>query len=317
MEIGEFEMSKVEKKVKNTFSLTIKDKETEFMVRSPKAAELREADIIRSQYYNEGLKKGLMLAMKARDYAKQQNLWSDEKQAELNDAEKQLREYEYEIKTKRSLPLGAPGKLEGTMFGLALEIMKLRTKIINLRTIFADMEANTVEGYAENARKNYLLYVTTVYSDTGERVFGSFDDFLNSLNLTEENVDKYTIAWAAYTCYQNGLLHAYNINVQDYPENQFLSRFKFLDDKGRLINKQGEFVNENGERVDENGLPINEQGHLIDINKRELTKDGEFDEEPKPFKDENGVPIIDDQYKKELETYLKSKEKKEEQLIAT
>lgn len=315
MEIGELKMAKVEKKVKNTFSLNIKDKETEFMVRSPKSSELREADIIRAQYYNDGLKKGLMLAMKAREYAKQQNLWDDEKQKELNDAEKQLRDYEYEIKTKRSLPLGGPGKLEGTMFGIALKIMVLRTKIINLRTIFADMESNTVEGHAENARKNYLLYVTTVYSDTGERVFESFDDFLNSLNLTEDNVDKYTIAWASYTCYQNALLNAYNINVKDYPENQFLSRFKFIDDKGRLLNKQGEFVNEFGAKVDDNGLLINDQGNLIDINKRELTKDGEFDEEPKPFKDENGDNIIDDQYKKELESYLKSKEKKEEELV--
>lgn len=275
-----------------TFKVKFNGNEIELFLRSPKSEDVREADKIKSIAYNDALYNQKMpLASQAREEAIKRKIWNEDKQLELFNLEKELDESEKLLTKDRTLRLGGPGDDDpNTMFNIALKCQSLREKIAKLKTIFSEMESQTVEGYAENERLNYLIYATTVYKDSGKRFFESFDDFKNSTFYTEENAEKNTIALMAYAQYQIKLFGEFQKSVDNNPENKFLKRFKFVDEKGRFLNKDGKFVNLGGELVDENGELLNNK---ID------------EEEPKPYIDNDGNPIIDEEYKKELEEYKK------------
>jgi hypothetical protein len=293
----------------DTFKINLKNSgETEFFLKQLGSSEIREADIIRAKHYAIALKEGMMLSQSAREYFKKQGLWNEEKEAELNGAEKELQELNYVLTKKRNLPLGNVGdKSMATMFGVARRMQELRGKIINLKTVFAGIAANTVEGFAENARSNYLLYARTVYIKDGKRYFKSFQHFLDSYD-SAEGVDDSIVAKMAFTQYQIELFGSYEEDLNALPENQFLKRFKFINEDGRLIDKDGNLVDEQGRKVDKEGFLIDENGNYLDVNNRPLDKNGEYIEEPKPFLDNDGNPIIDDSYQAELELYKKSLE---------
>ncbi len=287
--MGTDKVEATEKPENKSFQVTVGDKSVELMLRFPKASDIREADKIRSKAYHEAyLKEKMPLAITAREEAMRRGIWDEEKQKQLRDAQTELNKCEETLTKSRHLKIGGPGDMSpDTMFQIALKCQELRNRILDLRTVFADVERNTVEGYSENERQNYLIYALTVYKDSGERFFSSFDDFKNSTVSTEENQDKFTAATMAYMTYQARILGDYQKNLSDTPENKFLHRFKFVDDQGRFL-KEGKLVNVGGELVNEDGIPLSE------VKKPEP---------PKPFLDNEGKPILDEDYQKELAAY--------------
>jgi hypothetical protein len=279
-----------------TFKVLVGGKEVELSLRNPKGEDVREADKIKSIAYNDALYNQKMpLASQAREEAIKRKIWNEEKQLQLMNYEKELIESERLLTKDRTLKLGGPGNDDpNTMFNIALKCQELREKIARLKTIFSEMESKTVEGYSENERLNYLIYATTVYKDSGTRFFESFDDFKNATFYTEDNSEKNNVAIMAYAQYQLKLFGEYQKSADTNPENKFLKRFKFVDDKGRFLNKDGKLVNLSGQVVDEDG-------NLLNIKVEE--------EEPKPYLDDEGKPILDEEYLKELEEYNKRNKK--------
>ena len=92
-------------------------------------------------------------------------------------------------------------------------------------------------------------------------------------------------------------------NLDDkLPENKFLKKFKFVDEKYRLVEKGStRLVDREGRYVDEYGnyIQYNEDGtyYYVDLNGRRLDeKTGNFVvDEPAPFLDEYGNPISEDE----------------------
>jgi hypothetical protein len=76
------------------------------------------------------------------------------------------------------------------------------------------------------------------------------------------------------------------------PENKFLHKYKFVDEKLRLIDKQGRLIDAEGRLIDDNGRYIDEQGNYVDKFGNKVDKDGEYVVETEPFLDEEGKPII-------------------------
>lgn len=276
-----------------TFKATINGQEVELSIKPASPDDVMEAEKIRAKAFNQAfLVDKMPLAIKAREEAMKQGIWNEDKQKELSLAQTELIRLENVLNKDRNLKMGGPGiDDENTMFRIALKCQELRDKIINLRTVFADIEKNTAEGYAENERQNYILYATTVYKDSRKRFFDSFEDFKRATVFTEENKEKCAIATIAYYNYRANLLDDYQKNLGGTAENKFLKRFKFVDEKGRFLNKEGKFVNVGGELVNEDGVPLTQ-----------VTPP----EKPKPYLDDNGNPIIDEEYKKELEAYNKT-----------
>lgn len=265
-----------------TFKALLNKQEKEFAVKTPSSKDIKEANKIRSIAYWKATKEGLPMANDAIKLS-QKTSWTPEKAEEFKKLQLDLTECEEILSKKRDLKLGGPNdKDPNTMFRVALKCFDLRNKVSELNVAFAEAQQHTVEGYAENERLQYLVYATTVYKDSGERVFSSYDDFDNSVNLTEENAEKYMIATLAFAAYQSKLFESYQKSVDSNPENTFLKRFKFINEKGEFIDKEGRLVDSNGKLV------VEEEVKLV---------------EPKPFLDNDGKPIEDEEYKKELEEY--------------
>ena len=70
-----------------------------------------------------------------------------------------------------------------------------------------------------------------------------------------------------------------NSSIDDQlPENQFLKKFKFVDDKLRLIDKDGRLIDTEGRHIDEYGnwIQWNEDGSStkVDITGRAINEEG-------------------------------------------
>jgi hypothetical protein len=76
------------------------------------------------------------------------------------------------------------------------------------------------------------------------------------------------------------------------PENQFLAKYKFVDESLHLVDKQGRKVDVDGRLVDENGRYINETGQFVDRDGNLVDVDGNFIVDEKPFLDDEGNPIV-------------------------
>jgi hypothetical protein len=86
-----------------------------------------------------------------------------------------------------------------------------------------------------------------------------------------------------------GLDNDYESNL---PENKFLKKFKFVDDKLRLVDKKGRLIDKEGHLIDETGRFLDEEGNFVDKFGNKVDKDGEYVVDSEPFLDDNGNPVI-------------------------
>jgi hypothetical protein len=139
-----------------------------------------------------------------------------------------------------------------------------------------------------------------VYNDTKQPYFNNMEDYLN------KSTDKVAILGAqnlANMLY--GLDNDYESNL---PENKFLKKYHFVDEKLRLIDKKGRLIDSEGRLVDENGRFIDDQNNFIDKFGNRVNDDGEYVVETQPFLDDDGKPIILEEEKNETATSQPSAE---------
>ena len=73
--------------------------------------------------------------------------------------------------------------------------------------------------------------------------------------------------------------------------NDFLKKYKFVDDEFNFINEDGHRVNRQGQLIDEDGRPFK----LVGKSKKKVYLDGEKKVTFKPFLDDKGNPVeLDD-----------------------
>lgn len=261
-----------------TFIATkIDGKEVELTFKDADAATLTEASRVYNKTFAELLESGGMLRKKLAATLKAQGLWSDEQQEELEAIQKQIVEKEHR------LHLGGMKATEGR--DLALEISADRAKQAALLSSYNEYDNVTVEGQADNARFNYLVYCATVYSKNKKRYFASFDDFVSY---------KDPVAFVAASKYAKEYYNLDEDFESSLPENQFLKKFKFVDEDLRFVNSDGKLVDRDGNLVNEDGQRVDENGNLLDLYGYKRTEDGGFAEEAQPFLDDDGKPVAVD-----------------------
>jgi hypothetical protein len=262
-------------KTKN-FKVTIDGTEREFLVKSPSLENQREAQKVYNQAFTDAIKSKSVVRAKLDDLLEDQGLWNDEKQAKFTSLQKELLDGE-----KR---LAKGGFSLNQAKDLAVSMKKIRDDIRDLISVRTSLDNHSAEGQADNARFNYLVSVCVVYNDTKEPYFSNLEDYLN--RSTEEVAIKgaQNLANMLY-----GLDNDYESNL---PENKFLKKYRFIDDKLRLIDKKGRLVDKEGRLIDESGRFVDENGNFVDKYGNQVDKDGEYIVEPEPFLDENGKPIV-------------------------
>jgi len=266
-----------------TFKVTVDNVEKEFLVRSPSLNDQREGQKVYNQSFTDAIKSKSVVRAKLDDLLEDQGLWNDEKQAKFTSLQKEL------LDGEKRLAKGGFSLNEAK--DLAIKMKQLRDEIRDLISVRTSLDNHSAEGQADNARFNYLVSVCVVYNDTKQPYFSSLEDYLN------RSTDQVAIQGAqnlANMLY--GLDNDYESNL---PENKFLKKFKFVDNKLRLIDKKGRLIDSEGRLVDENGRFIDDAGNFIDKFGNRVDKDGEYVVDQQPFLDENGNPIILDEEKNE------------------
>lgn len=247
----------------------------ELIVRSPNLADYRSAQKVYLTTYKDSVESGAFLRAKLDDFAKKQGIWNEEKQAEYSGISKEINELEKKIQ-------GGGIRLSDAK-KLAIEMIKLRSKLRSLISERTELDNKSAEGLADNAKFNSLVSTCLVYNDTGNPYFTGLDDYLNNANTD-------VAGWAAGQL--TTVLYDLDNNFEaKLPEYKFLKEFKFVDEKLRLVNKEGHLVDEDGRLVNEDGKYVDENGNLVDKDKNRVDDEGNFILDRKPYLDDEDNPI--------------------------
>jgi hypothetical protein len=270
-------------KEKRTFEVDDKT----YAVRRPKVEEIRKANEIRSKAFNEALQRGDMLREQLESELRKRKLWSDSREEEYQSLRKKVLDGEFKLKAG-GIKLARAKKI-------ALEMADARTQMVTLLSSRTDLDSNTCEGKADAARFNYLFASCLVYNDNGEPYFeNGLDDYL----LNQD--DPVASAGASHFYY---LLSGSEDVDNQLPENQFLQRFKFVNENNRLVDKEGRFVDREGRHIDERGNLIkwidDENFELVDTEGRPVDDEGEYAVDFSPFLDDDGNPVEEPEQEEE------------------
>jgi len=269
-----------------TFKVTIDGVEKDFLVRSPSLNDQREAQKVYNQAFTDAIKSKSVVRAKLDDLLEDQGLWNDEKQAKFTSLQKEL------LDGEKRLAKGGFSLNEAK--DLAIKMKSVRDEIRELISVRTSLDNHSAEGQADNARFNYLVSSCVVYNNSKEAYFNNMEDYLNKASDPVAILGAQNLANMLY-----GLDNDYESNL---PENKFLKKYHFIDEKLRFIDKKGRLIDAEGRLVDDNGRYIDEEGNYIDKYGNKVDNDGEYIVESKPFLDENGNPVILDETKDDSNT---------------
>jgi hypothetical protein len=271
----------------DTFKLFVDGKEQEFCIKSPSLADQRESQKVYNQAFSDAVKSGCIVRARLDDLLKEQGLWDDAKQIKFNTIQQEL------LDSEKSLARG--GISLKAAKDVAVKMKALREELRELISVRTNLDNHTAEGQADNARFNYLISACLVYSHNKDKKY--FKDYAEYLSRASE-----PIAVKGAQVLANMLYGLDNDYEKKLPENKFLVKYKFVDDKLRLVNDKGQLVDGEGRLIDENGRFINEDGKFVDKNGNLVDENGDYLLEFKPFTDDNGNPILENEEKKDETT---------------
>ncbi len=261
-------------KQKETFRVD----EKEYAVLRPKPQDSREAQKVYNATFAELLSSGGLLRQRLGDYMRDQGLWDDKKEAQQRKLVETINETELKLQ-RGGIKLSEAREL-------ALNIRRARMELRNLISRRNELDVNTVEGQAENARFNVLVTRCLVYNDTGKPVYKDVDDYLENGSDEAAFLGAQTLAEMMYQLDKN--------HEASLPENKFLKEWKFVNEDLRLVNKEGHLVDTEGRLINDDGHYVDKDGNLVDINGNPVDKDGNYQVDQQPFLDDDGNPITNE-----------------------
>ena len=276
---------------KKNFKVSLDGKEIELCVLRPNVKQRQEGQKVYNKAFRDAVESGAILRAKVNNVMREQNLWDDTKEAQYKQLVEKINSNERKIKSG--------GIKLSEAKDLALQMRKDRIELRSLTSERSGLDNNTAEGQADNAQFNYWVSTCTVYSDTGKPYFSSYEDYVGR--------DEDPVTGKAAS---NLALMLYNLDP-DYekklPENEFLKKYKFVDEELHLVDKHGRRVDSQGRLVNKDGRYINENGELIDIDGNRVDENGDYVLEFSPFLDDEGKPLAEEnknaeEVKKETES---------------
>lgn len=171
---------------------------------------------------------------------------------------------------------------------IAISLRNDRNKLFLALLNINELDEHTLESEVENANFDFLVSACSSKED-GDRLFENVNDYLVK---ADDEPYAYDVAQALKV-----LLHGTTEDmIKNNIENKFLLKYKYIDEKMRLINKDGKLIDEDNNLVDEQGNIVDESGKIIEKRKLEV---GEFeDDEPvvsvkfEPVEDEEKNEIV-------------------------
>jgi len=240
---------KVQKKVVKT--KLEDDTPVEYVVVKPNGKQLYEAGLEANKTFADAIRSGSFVKSKLKEMMTVAGVWNSDKEQKVKDLRTALFE-----KEKLLAKGGKSGLSKSQARLLALEMRKLRNELLELTMLENEWDNRTAESQAENARFDYLVSVCS-FNEEGTPIFSSFEDYRQ--RSTEQ---------VAFDCASalSELIYgtAFEDVTKNLPENVFLTKYKFVNEKGRLVNENGDYVDSEGRRIDEEGYYLNQEGKRVD-----------------------------------------------------
>ena len=255
-----------------------------YAVRVPTVNEIKKANEVRATAFNEALTRGDLLRDQLEGELRKRKLWNDDREMQYQTLRKEVLDGEYRLQKG--------GVRLSDARATALEMSDRRSDMIDLLSSRTDLDSNTCEGRADAARFNYLFACCLVYDETDAPFFpNNIDDYLVNQD------DPVAIAGAPEFYY----LISGSESVDDkLPETKFLKKFKFYDEKRRLVDKDGRLITRKGKHVDEEGNYVkwNKDGSCVKVDQegRDVKEDGDFGVEHSAFLDDDDKEIDESTY---------------------
>ena len=259
---------------------TVTEGDITVLVKKPNRKDLNESQIAYNKAWRKSLDDKAILRQKLNDYLTEQGVWSEDKQKQYDDFVKKINDRELVLK-KGGIPLKKAKSI-------ALELKRLRASFRDLISERTSYDNNTAEGTADNARFDYLVSVCVLDPSSKKPIFKDMDDY------NERGSEGWAIKAAGELA---NFIYNLDPNYEkSLPENEFLSKFKFTDEKGRLVNKDKHLIS-----VDEDGVErlIDEDSYYVAYDENgvqyRVNRSGEKIVEivESPFLDDDGNPIVD------------------------
>ena len=268
-----------------------------YAVKRPSPDTIKRANALRSKTFNEALQRGDLLRDQLDTELRKRELWNDQREDDYQGLRTDIVDGEFSL-NKGGIKLSEAK-------GIALKMSDSRGRMVSMLSTRTELDSNTCEGKADAARFNLLFAESLVYLDTGEPYFpGGFEEYVTKME------DPVAVTAATEFYY---LLSGSEKLDETLPENQFLKKFGFVDDKLRLVDKQGKLVDEGGKHIDDWGNFvewIDDDNYIfVDDQGREV-KDGKFNTEFTPFVDDETGELFDEDGNPVKEEKPKPKRKK-------
>lgn len=258
----------MEKEVKKV-TVKIGDEERVIEIHKPTPKIEAEGNLASSKVFaklvkekDENGKTSYILRSQLNQYLSDIGIYSESDIDDINTFGNRIKELE-ELLSK-----GGKKKSEGR--DAAIELRRLRYAMYVLLMKQTQFDKNTVEHFADNARMDYLV-TKCICFEGGTPIWSSVDDYTQDAALQEALSEPIGIL--------AGMVSQYDPDFENnLPENKFLKKYNFCDDKYRLINKDGKLIDTEGNLIDDDGNPV------VKVDEPESV--GEF------LDDEEDLPVV-------------------------
>lgn len=256
--------NKLESKV--TVTRDGETKEIEFYIQRPNNDVVKLAERYKSKVWNQCLQDGILTKKELSVIMRKRGIWDEAKDKEEETITKEIIQLEKELyhgKDGKSKPKVSEGR------EIAIQIRRKRSELRELITERINLEENTADNLADNARFDFLVANCTFYKD-GTRVYKDFDEYNN------KSADE--IAFAAANLLGKMLYNLDNNFEKSLPENKFLTKFGLVNEELSLVDPKNpdQLVDTKGKKIDENGYYIDDEGNRIDRDGNRLTPEGNY-----------------------------------------
>ena len=255
-------------------SKTLDGADIKLIIKKPSPKNYRDSEMVYNKTVREALKNGALLRQKLNDYLIEQEIWNAAKENQYKTVLENISKHEEMLKTG------------GIKLSQAKEVaVALKGYREELRGLVQERQAHdtmTAEGQGDNARFNYLVAVSTFKEDGKTLAWSTIAEY-------DDSREPYAVDAASALA---------KMIYNKLPENQFLKKFKFVNNELKLINKDGHLIDEDGRLINESGrfVAYREDGtqYFVNRNGEEVDEKGEKLLKALPFLDDDGNPIIEE-----------------------
>jgi hypothetical protein len=272
--------------IKNRIKIESKDSDgNEIVVYAtrPTPEETAAAQMESNKMFKQALLNGAMVRKTLEAELEKQGIWNPEKQKKLEGYNAEIREHLTALK--------AGGIKLSEARDLAIKVRIARMEALSLSAERTEYDSYTAEAQAEAAKIDYLTSVC-IKDAEGKPIFEDAEAY------REKQFEPYVAEAAGKLV---NLIYGVEDGWEaDLPENKFLKKYKFVDDKMRLV-KDGHYITVDGKRVNENFQYVDDDGNITDADGNRIDDDGLPLVETAPFLDDDGNPIEDEEEASEVE----------------